>query len=247
VDGEIKGLSPGITYTLTPDSVSGELHPRLNGQESGTVARITTIVDTGAIATLYWLLPTQFVHDDETADPIPCSFEPGSVTVRQTGLRMDPNLPTTFQTDQCVMTFEIGVTVRIPPGASPGSYSAQIISYMVYNGNAKAPLRRPMEGSPVLHLHVADATIPERPELLQNYPNPFNGPTKIRFGLKEPEMVRLEVVDILGRVVEILVDGLQYAGWHDVEWDAAREASGVYFVQLRTPSLTQVKKLLLAR
>jgi hypothetical protein len=237
-----------VTYTLTPDSASGTIEPRINGSEYGTVARLTMFVDSGATGALSWVLPASFARDDETADPLPCSFAPGSIVIRETGQRIDPHAESAVAIGhRCKITVDIGVTVTIPPGTPPGTYTAQLIAFISYVGNSKMPHRRPLENAPLLTLHVIDAAIPERPALLQNYPNPFNGPTKIRYGLSQYEQVRLEVVDVLGRVVETLVEGGQYAGWHDVEWNAAGQASGVYFVQLRTPSITQVKKILLAR
>jgi len=43
-------------------------------------------------------------------------------------------------------------------------------------------------------------------ELLQNYPNPFNGLTSISFRLQKPSKVRLEIINLLGQTVKILID-----------------------------------------
>jgi hypothetical protein len=70
--------------------------------------------------------------------------------------------------------------------------------------------------------------------------NPVSGPTRLRFGLPEAGQVRLRVVDVSGRVVSTLVDGVRPAGLYEVLWNG-RDASGrsissgIYFIQLLTP------------
>jgi hypothetical protein len=55
--------------------------------------------------------------------------------------------------------------------------------------------------------------LPSQFALFQNYPNPFNAVTVIRYSLPEPSDVVLEVYDILGRKVEMLVNERQAAGF----------------------------------
>jgi photosystem II stability/assembly factor-like uncharacterized protein len=83
-------------------------------------------------------------------------------------------------------------------------------------------------------------------QLFQNYPNPFNPNTKIKFTIpsnvkRETSTVTLKVFDILGRVVETLVDEEKLAGEYEVEFSSHSEEgqnlpSGVYFYQLRSES-----------
>jgi len=86
---------------------------------------------------------------------------------------------------------------------------------------------------------VAVAGVPERFELSQNYPNPFNAGTTIPFTLtgSHPREVRLEVFDILGRQVRVLLNETLPAGRQQVNWDGTDRrgdavASGVYFYRL---------------
>jgi len=81
-------------------------------------------------------------------------------------------------------------------------------------------------------------------ELEQNYPNPFNPETTIRYSLPVADQVSLKVVDILGRDVANLVDGYQPAGAHSVTFNAANQASGVYFYRLQSRTRTITKKML---
>lgn len=79
--------------------------------------------------------------------------------------------------------------------------------------------------------------IPVEFELKQNYPNPFNPSTKIKYSIPEQSKVRLEVFDILGREVVILVNIEQSQGNYEVEFSPSAYglslASGVYFYRLQ--------------
>lgn len=74
--------------------------------------------------------------------------------------------------------------------------------------------------------------LPQQIELLQNYPNPFNPATSIQFILPEQTQVRLSVIDMLGRTVDVLVNDSMNAGSHTVSWNASRVSSGVYIYRL---------------
>ena len=64
------------------------------------------------------------------------------------------------------------------------------------------------------------------------YPNPFNPTTAIRFALPEGTDVRLEVFDVTGRRVALLVDGAVSAGHHEASFEASRLPSGLYLYRL---------------
>ncbi len=74
--------------------------------------------------------------------------------------------------------------------------------------------------------------------LSQNYPNPFNQATRIDFSLPRSSEVKVEIIDLLGRTVTILSEGILAAGHHHVTWDGTGEAgkplsSGLYFCRLQ--------------
>jgi hypothetical protein len=54
--------------------------------------------------------------------------------------------------------------------------------------------------------------IPEGPGLLQNYPNPFNGISDVGMWISDYSDVKLQVFDLLGREVAVLVDGWKAPG-----------------------------------
>jgi hypothetical protein len=89
--------------------------------------------------------------------------------------------------------------------------------------------------------------IPDEFSLEQNYPNPFNPTTEIGFGIADLGLVSLKVYDILGREVATLVNEVKQPGEYTVQWDASRQASGVYLYRLQASSFVKTKKLLLLR
>jgi hypothetical protein len=83
--------------------------------------------------------------------------------------------------------------------------------------------------------------------LEQNYPNPFNPTTTINFSLLKASNVRLTVYNLLGQKIATLADNRMEAGVHNVTFNAARLASGVYFYRLEAGEFMSQKKMLLLR
>ena len=83
--------------------------------------------------------------------------------------------------------------------------------------------------------------------LYQNYPNPFNPTTTIRFDLPEDTHAYMDIYDILGRRVRILLDEEMAAGTHSLTFDATGLASGVYFYRMKIKDEVKTQKMLLAK
>jgi hypothetical protein len=80
-----------------------------------------------------------------------------------------------------------------------------------------------------------------------NYPNPFNPTTVIAYTLPTSARVKLEVYNVVGQRVALLVDGEQGAGNHTAMWDASAVSSGVYFYRLSTSDFTETRKMMLLK
>lgn len=80
-----------------------------------------------------------------------------------------------------------------------------------------------------------------------NRPNPFNPVTTIRFSVIEEGRSQLYVLDVLGRRVATLVDGMLPAGEHSAVFDGSGLPSGVYFSVLQTPTVVKMRRMLLAK
>lgn len=74
--------------------------------------------------------------------------------------------------------------------------------------------------------------------LYQNYPNPFNAQTIIKYDLPEVSRVKIEVFNIMGQRVCILVDDLQPAGYRSVSWKGLDKSvsSGIYIYRINAES-----------
>jgi flagellar hook assembly protein FlgD len=65
--------------------------------------------------------------------------------------------------------------------------------------------------------------------------------------LKERSEVTVQVYDLLGRVVAMLVNDVQEAGLHSIDWNASGLASGMYIFRMTTPEFTQLRKTVLLK
>ena len=83
--------------------------------------------------------------------------------------------------------------------------------------------------------------------LSQNYPNPFNSITNIQYQLPASSEVLLTIYNIRGQEVLRLVESDQPAGYHQITWNAANVASGMYFYRLRAGNFVQTRKMILLR
>lgn len=92
-----------------------------------------------------------------------------------------------------------------------------------------------------------DVDMPSAYVLHQNYPNPFNPSTSIKYQIPVTMEVSLKVYDVMGNEVSELVNGVQDAGMHLVQFDASKLSSGVYFYTLKTGEFTQSKRMLLVK
>ncbi len=104
-----------------------------------------------------------------------------------------------------------------------------------------------------LHVLLATAVesggeLPTEYALDAIWPNPFNPLATIRFGLPSDAVATVDVVDVLGRRVAVIDAGARRAaGWHTVQFDGSRLASGVYFVRLAAGGRLDVKSVVLLK
>ncbi len=99
---------------------------------------------------------------------------------------------------------------------------------------------------------LASAGSPQRVALGPIRPNPFNPSTLIRYELPEPARVVLQIYDVRGRNVRVLVDGGREAGYHAIAWNGEDEVgravrSGVYICRLEAGGRSISEKIVLAR
>lgn len=88
---------------------------------------------------------------------------------------------------------------------------------------------------------------PDEFGLSQNYPNPFNPATVIGYQLPDAAHVRLEIFNITGRRIAVLIDGKQQAGFHQVIFEGASLASGTYLYRIRAGGFEKTRKFTLIK
>lgn len=93
----------------------------------------------------------------------------------------------------------------------------------------------------------AEITIPTEFSLSQNYPNPFNPTTQINYSLPFDTEVRLDVYTSNGELVRTLVNEVQSAGTHTVEFNASDLASGTYICRMVAKDFVQTRKMILIK
>ena len=89
--------------------------------------------------------------------------------------------------------------------------------------------------------------LPVEIRLAPPYPNPFNVRTTISYSLPERSWIQLSIIDLQGKEVLRLWEGVENPGRFTFVWDAENASSGIYFVRLRTSQTLQVRKLILLK
>ena len=97
-------------------------------------------------------------------------------------------------------------------------------------------------------LDISESAIPKSYHLYQNSPNPFNPVTEIAFDLPEKNKVRLEIYDITGNRVKVLVNNKSFnAGKHVMVWEAESYAAGIYFYRMTAGQYSSIQKMILLK
>ncbi len=99
---------------------------------------------------------------------------------------------------------------------------------------------------------VDPGAVPMATALVGIRPNPFNPSAEISFDLATPGSVRVAVYDLRGVLVRTLAETSLGVGRHEVTWDGRGMqgepvASGVYFIRLQAPGVSQTMKAMLAK
>ncbi|UCE18648.1 MAG: T9SS type A sorting domain-containing protein, partial [Gemmatimonadota bacterium] len=99
----------------------------------------------------------------------------------------------------------------------------------------------------IMALAKTETQVPVEYHLSQNCPNPFNPATTIAYTLPEAVKARVEIFNVLGQAVDVLVDSEQEAGYHSIQWNASEMPSGVYFYRLTVGDFSASKRMMLVK
>ena len=125
-----------------------------------------------------------------------------------------------------------------PKGSFSATYDGPIGTY-------------PVVGEPRFTLNVTygalgqneGATLPSNFALHPVYPNPFNPSATISFDIPDVSRVELNIYDVKGSLVEILLKDNMKPGKHHYNWEPQGLPSGVYFMKLTTAKQSFTQKV----
>lgn len=138
-----------------------------------------------------------------------------------------------------------GVVVKIKMRLSNSARPGDAIMFTLQNAVANDPAGQTISagvsssqftvGGAVLQ---QNSSLPETFALHPNTPNPFNPTTTLHYDLPESREVQIEILNVLGKRVRLLVSEFQAAGRYSARWDGRDEngrevASGIFICQLR--------------
>lgn len=150
-----------------------------------------------------------------------------------------------------------------------GFTAGQALSYVIWDDSANIEYGREFGGVYVTYTLVAaeseafetdaiyvvsemaasdvvsnETATPAAFSLGSNFPNPFASQTTIQYELAHDTPVTLEVFDMVGRRVAVLVDEVKPAGAHEVRLHTANAlTSGVYIYSIRAGDHTATQKM----
>ena len=103
-----------------------------------------------------------------------------------------------------------------------------------------------------VQVSIIDEILPITYNLHNAYPNPFNPITSLSYDLLEDSFVSITIYDMLGNVINNLVDDNQSSGFKSIQWDATNNkgqpvSAGVYLYSIEANGFRQTKKMILLK
>ncbi len=144
-------------------------------------------------------------------------------------------------------TVEIGDTLNVPVVFTPQSVGTHVDTLRILSDAVSGVKNVRCLGAGTAADADDGSLLPKEFKLYPPYPNPFNPTTVIRFELPKAQFVKLELLDVTGRLVQKIVDQSFAAGEHQIMIDGARLASGIYFAAIKAGENYAVQKLLLVK
>ncbi|RMZ50009.1 T9SS C-terminal target domain-containing protein [Candidatus Marinimicrobia bacterium PRS2] len=92
-----------------------------------------------------------------------------------------------------------------------------------------------------------DFPLPQRFDINRIYPNPFNPQATIDFEVSEPTLVQLNIYNLKGQKVDVLINAFTLPGYYSVIWNGTNHPSGIYFVILQSSNSIVKQKMMLIK
>jgi hypothetical protein len=185
---------------------------------------------------------------DESVFALPPAPPEGIPDVRFTSGRCLEYVPAGTTTDYTIQIGGSGVYPLTISEPSNSHATGTVISvkagnkYVPFGKNTSVTVTAQTKTIAVRVTTAGDPSIPKEFALEQNYPNPFNPTTTLKYDLPVASNVRLDVYDILGRLIKTLAEGVEAAGYKQIEWNAANVGSGTYFYRIEATGIADQSK-----
>jgi hypothetical protein len=121
-----------------------------------------------------------------------------------------------------------------------------VIYYNKMNSNFSSFCYRMEASYQMLSNIIIKPTVSQATNLM-NYPNPFSTFTTISYQITEKSRVSLDIFDINGKEIAILVNQVQETGKYEINFTPVNLTGGLYYYRLIVENLTETKKMILAR
>lgn len=147
-----------------------------------------------------------------------------------------------------------------------GFHSGNSISLRLYNGSDKTEselnlvfedgCNNEFGSAPFTVCKIVNYNLKDQDPVVfnvaQNYPNPFNRITTIPFEIPHLCSVEINIYNIKGQHIQLLLSDQMKAGMYEVKWDGCNESgisvgSGIFFIQVKAGSKIATQKLLLVQ
>ncbi|MCK4353305.1 T9SS type A sorting domain-containing protein [candidate division WOR-3 bacterium] len=135
-------------------------------------------------------------------------------------------------------------TIRFSP-SEEGAIEGTLFVYS--NDPDEAIVSVLLKGNGITGVEEIDSKVPSTFFVMQNFPNPFVGRTAIKYAIPRKVKVSLEIYDISGSLVKMLINEKKEPGCYTITWDAKEFLSGIYFVKFSAGDYTSTKKLILMK
>ena len=96
------------------------------------------------------------------------------------------------------------------------------------------------------YINVSIAS-PENFSLSQAYPNPFNPTTSMTLNLNTDGQTSVKVFNVMGQLVNVLVNEYTLAGTYELTWNASQVPSGIYFIKTEFGKEISTQKVMLLK
>lgn len=166
---------------------------------------------------------------------------------RLKNLQFDWDL-TAFPQDYRAVLIDIHAnrTVVLAGEGSANEYAFSTVSngrYLLIAGKAEFVAQQ---------VDLALADLPGVFQLRQNYPNPFNGATTIAYDIARSGRVKIEIFNILGQRVRVVVSEFRETGRYQEIWDSLDDAgnpvaSGIYIIRMQSADFQKTIRMAYVR